>query len=72
MKYIASALVLLALLGTNDQVNAIKISSKAKFTDDLVKSLAEEMAKDAEKEDEDTTQQAEPKKEVKPIVQAQK
>jgi hypothetical protein len=46
MKYIASALVLLALIGSDSHVNAIKI--KAKFTDDLVKSLAEEMQKDAE------------------------
>lgn len=46
MKYITSALVLLALVGNQDQVNAIRI--KASFTDDLVKSLAEEMQKDAE------------------------
>lgn len=46
MKYIASALVLLAFLGHQDSVNAIRI--KSKFTDDLVKSLAEEMNKDLE------------------------
>ncbi len=50
MKYICSALVLLALVGNTDQVNAIKINQKAAFTDDLVKSLAEEMQKDVEEE----------------------
>jgi hypothetical protein len=44
MKY-TSALVLLALIG-QEQTNAIKINSQASFTDDLVKSLAEEMQKD--------------------------
>jgi hypothetical protein len=44
MKYIASALVLLALFG--EQTSAIKVNQKAAFTDDLVKSLAEEMQKD--------------------------
>lgn len=48
MKYITSALVLLALVSSAEQVNAIKINTKAKFTDDLVKSLAEEMQKDIE------------------------
>lgn len=47
MKYITSALVLVALMGTQE-VNAIKINQKAAFTDDLVKSLAEEMQKDIE------------------------
>ena len=56
MKYITSALVLLALFGNQEQANAIRI--KATFTDDLVKSLAEEMQKDAEGEGE--TQQAGP------------
>jgi hypothetical protein len=46
MKYITSALVLLALTSQVEQVDAIKIN--AKFTDDLVKSLAEEMQKDIE------------------------
>ena len=46
MKYITGALVLLALFA--DQGNAIRINAKAKFTDDLVKSLAEEMQKDIE------------------------
>ena len=49
MKYITSALVLVALFGTQEQVNAIRI--KASFTDDLVKSLAEEMQKDVEEGD---------------------
>lgn len=35
MKYIASALVLLALFG--EQTSAIKVNQKAAFTDDLVK-----------------------------------
>ena len=48
MKYITSALVLIALLGTQtEQVSAIKI--KAGFTDDLVKQLAQDMAADADK-----------------------
>ena len=46
MKYITSALVLLALTSQVEQVSAVKIN--AKFTDDLVKSLAEEMQKDIE------------------------
>lgn len=46
MKY-TSALVLLALIG-QEQTNAIKIKTQATFTDDLVKSLAEEMSKDVE------------------------
>jgi len=48
MKYIASTLVLIALIGTQVTTNAIRIKSHAGFTDDLVKSLAEEMSKDAE------------------------
>lgn len=44
MKYIVSALVLLALFG--EQTSAIKVNQKAAFTDDLVKSLAEEMERD--------------------------
>jgi len=59
MKYITSALVLVALLGSQtEQVNAIKIQSG--FTDDLVKSLAQDMAADAEKGDA-TTDAAEAK-----------
>ncbi len=49
MKYIASALVLAALLGTEQQTSAIRL--KAQFTDDLIKSLTEDMAKDAEQEE---------------------
>jgi hypothetical protein len=48
MKYITSALVLIALFGNHEQVNAIRV--KASFTDDLVKSLAEEMQKDVEED----------------------
>ena len=48
MKYITSALVLIALFGAqSEQANAIKLD--AGFTDDLVKSLAQEMNADAEK-----------------------
>ena len=54
MKYIASALVLVALLGTPNQVSAIRL--QARFTDDLVKSLAEEMNKDLE-ETQSTTEE---------------
>lgn len=50
MKYISSALVLLALFGQQEQANAIRINQKATFTDDLVKSLAEEMQKDVDEE----------------------
>ena len=50
MKYITGALVLLALFSQAEPVNAIRVNSKAKFTDDLVKSLAEEMQKDMEEE----------------------
>ena len=58
MKYITSALVLIALFGTqSEQANAIRIN--AQFTDDLVKSLAQDMAADAEKET--PTEQAEAK-----------
>jgi hypothetical protein len=47
MKYITSALVVIALLGGQNTSSAIRINSKAAFTDDLVKSLAEEMNHDA-------------------------
>ena len=43
MKYCTGALVIVALLGLTD---AIHLKTKAKFTDDLVKSLAEDMQKD--------------------------
>ena len=49
MKYITSALVLIALLGTQtEQASAIKLD--AGFTDDLVKQLAQDMATDANTE----------------------
>ena len=48
MKFITSTLVLIALFGAQEEVSAIKIRST--FTDDLAKSLAEDMAKDAEEE----------------------
>ena len=48
MKYITGALVLVALLGA-PETQAIRI--KTTFTDDLVKSLAEDMQKDAEGEE---------------------
>ena len=61
MKYITGALVLVALLGA-PETQAIKI--KTTFTDDLVKSLAEDMQKDAEgeKEEEAAAPVEEPKK----------
>ena len=49
MKYITGALVLVALMG-NHETQAIKL--RTQFTDDLVKELAEDMAKDAESEPE--------------------
>ena len=45
MKYFTGALVIAALLG---QEHANAITLKQKFSDDLVKSLAEDMAKDVE------------------------
>ena len=45
MKYFTGALVIAALLGTSE---AIHLKTKTGFTDDLVKSLAEDMQKDAE------------------------
>ena len=47
MKYITGALVIMALLGEQSQASAIKIG----FTDDLVKSLTEDLAKDDAKEE---------------------
>jgi|TARA_B110001450_G_scaffold49696_1_gene46307 hypothetical protein len=49
MKYITGALVIMALLGEQTQTSAIKIN--AGFTDDLIKSLTEDMAKDDAKEE---------------------
>jgi len=60
MKFITSTLVLIALFGAQEEVSAIKIRST--FTDDLAKSLAEDMAKDAEEEE-----PKEPKK-IAPVV----
>lgn len=71
MKYITGALVLMALLNSAEQVSAIKINSKAKFTDDLVKSLAEEMQKDMDKEDNEPAPQAQPAP-AKPAAMPQK
>ena len=57
MKYITSTLVLIALFGAqSEQANAIKLD--AGFTDDLVKSLAADMAADAEKEANEPNQPA--------------
>lgn len=63
MKYITSALVIFALLG--DQTEAIGLTQKAKFTDDLVKSLAEDMAKDEKEEAPKEEKKPEAKKEDK-------
>ena len=49
MKYITGALVIMALLGEQAQTSAIKIN--AGFTDDLIKSLTEDMAKDEKAEE---------------------
>ena len=44
MKYCTSALVILALLGVTEAIDLKSHThAKAKFTDDLVKSLAEDM-----------------------------
>ena len=48
MKYFTSALVIAALCCANNQTNAIHLKTKTGFTDDLVKSLAEDMGKDLE------------------------
>ena len=53
MKYIASALVLLALIGEQN-TQAIRIKQNNPFSDDLVKSLAEEMNKDESAGDKET------------------
>jgi len=58
MKYCTGALVIVALLGVT---SAIHLKTKAKFSDDLVKSLAEDMQKDVDAATE------EPAKEDKPI-----
>ena len=47
MKYITSALVILALMGEQSQA----VTLQSKFTDDLAKSLAEDLAKQDEKEE---------------------
>ena len=49
MKYCTGALVLIALFGVTEAIN-IKSHThvKAGFTDDLVKSLAEDMVKDVD------------------------
>ena len=68
MKYFTSAIVVLALLGANmETTSAIKIQQK--FTDDLVKSLAEEMNQDAEKAavEPTPTEQTETSKEPKKV-----
>ena len=67
MKYITCTLVILALFGSQD---ASAIQVKQKFTDDLVKSLAEEMSKEIEKPDTEEkpaepTKKEEPKKDDK-------
>ena len=47
MKYITSALVILALMGEQSQA----VTLQSKFTDDLAKSLGEDLAKQDEKEE---------------------
>ena len=60
MKYITGALAIIALLG--EQANAVTLSQKAAFTDDLIKSLTEDMAKDEQKEEATPAKEEEPKK----------
>ena len=69
MKYITGALVVMALLGEQTRTNAIKIN--AGFTDDLIKSLTEDMAKDEQKEEQSVAQK-ETKKEVEKKVDTKK
>ena len=63
MKYITGALVLIALLG--EQSNAVRLSHDS-FSEDLVKSLAEDMAKDQSAETAEAAPAAEAKKEEAP------
>ena len=51
MKYYTAAIVLLALFAVseNSEVKAIKVTNK--FSDDLMKSLAEDLQKDSEKQE---------------------
>lgn len=76
MKYYTSAIVLVALLGAAnlEQSQAVKLG--AGFTDDLVKSLAEDMQKDAEggdNQEQSAAQAEEPKaEEKKPEKKAEK
>ena len=50
MKYITSALVIFALLG--DQAQGVSLTQQSQFSDDLIKSLTEDMAKDEKESDE--------------------
>ena len=50
MKYITSALVLIALMGESNAVT-LQQKSATGFTDDLIKSLTEDMEKDANAEE---------------------
>merc|ERR1712010_94219 len=68
MKYCTGALVIVALLGVTNAIHlktTQHTKANAKFTDDLVKSLAEDMQKDVEATPEDTT--ATEVKETKPV-----
>jgi hypothetical protein len=66
MKYITSALVIFALLG--QQTEAVSLTQRAKFTDDLIKSLTEDMAKDEKESEakEEKAKEEKPKEEKKP------
>ena len=46
MKSLTSALVLIALLGAQQEATAVKLTTQ--FSDDLMKQLAEDMQKDSE------------------------
>ena len=70
MKYFTSALVIAALCCANNQTNAIHLKTQTGFTDDLVKSLAEDMGKDLEEPAADAKTE-EPKKEAAPAPKAE-
>mgnify|MGYP006899616968 CR=1 FL=1 len=63
MKYITSALVIFALLG--EQSQAVSLTQQSKFSDDLIKSLTEDMAKDEKEEETKPAEKKEVKKEEK-------
>lgn len=63
MKY-TSAFVIAALLGASYVENSQAVKLGAGFTDDLVKSLAEDMQKDAEAQDQPEAEEKKPAEKV--------